>query len=380
MNIRASVIDPHFAPVADLFAEYIDREPAYSAQLAVRVDGETVLDLSGGPALREDSLTGVYSVTKGMAALVIASLIGRGLLDLDRPVVDVWPEFGVHGKDAVTVGDLLSHRAGLAAATGRPFTAAEFLEQSELGAARLAAQRPLWVPGAAFGYHALTIGVLMEELVRRVTGRSLQAEFEERIRAPRDADFYLGLPAEEDHRYEPLAPPVLTPEQEAEVASRPPADALNETVFANVDLVDDLSEAGISPNNPRVRRAAPAAIGGVGSARGLARLYAAALPGSVDPIAPPEVFEAMAVQRSWGHDRVLDVPNSFGAVFLLPQPRMPYGGLGAFGHDGAAGALGFADPTTGVSFGYIPWPRQHPGGADHRSIALARAVRSAAAR
>ncbi|WP_435749182.1 serine hydrolase domain-containing protein [Microbacterium sp. PMB16] len=254
----------------------------------------------------------------------------------------------------------------------------EFLEHSDRGAARLAAQPPLWVPGSAFGYHALTIGILIEELVRRVTGRTLQAVYEAEIRGPRDADFYLGLPEVLDGRYVPLAPPALTERQQREVAERPPVDALAETVFSNVDAPDDLSDRGISTNNPRVRRAGPAAIGGVGSARGLARLYADALPSAERPIASAGVFRAMAVQRSWGHDRVLDVINSFGAVFLLPQPRMPYAGLGAFGHDGAAGALAFADPTTGLSFGYIPWPRQHPGGADHRSVALARLARTCA--
>ncbi|WP_158270328.1 serine hydrolase domain-containing protein [Mycetocola zhujimingii] len=378
MTMAAPDVTNAFAPVRRLFAEYLDAEPAYSAQLAVFHHGEAVVELAGGPALDTESLTGVYSVSKGAAALVIASLLDRGALDLDRRVATYWPEFAARGKDDVTVGDLLSHRAGLAALSPGTFAFEEFLERSELGAARLAAQAPLWVPGSAFGYHALTIGILMEELVRRTTGRTLQEEYEETIRGPRDADFYLGMPEDLDGRYVPLAPPVLTAEQEREVAGRPPQDALAETVFSNVDARDDLTDHGISSNNPRVRRAGPAAIGGVGSARGLARLYADALPGAARPIASPEVFRAMAIQRSWGHDRVLDVTNSFGAVFLLPQPRMPYASLGAFGHDGAAGALAFADPATGISFGYIPWPRQHPGGADHRSVALARLARTCA--
>jgi CubicO group peptidase (beta-lactamase class C family) len=367
-----------FAPVRRLFTQYLADDAAYSAQLALFHHGEPVVDLVGGPALTADSLTGVYSVSKGAAALVIASLLDRGVLELDRRVAAYWPEFAAQGKEDVTVGDLLSHRAGLAALSPGSFALEEVLEQSELGAARLAGQQPLWVPGSAFGYHGLTIGILMEELVRRTTGRTLQAQFEEDIRAPRNADFYLGLPAELDARYVPVAPPVLSAAQEREVAAQPPADAVADAVFANVDAPEDLSEAGMSANNPRVRRAGPAAIGGVGSARGLARLFADALPGATHPIAAPDVFRAMAVQRSWGHDRVLDVTNSFGAVFLLPQPRMPYGGLGAFGHDGAGGALAFADPTTGLAFGYIPWPRQHPGGADRRSIALARVARRCA--
>lgn len=376
-DITTDIADA-FAPVRRLFLDYVEAEPEYSAQLAVFRHGEAVIDVAGGPALAVESLTGVYSVSKGVSALVIAHLIESGLLDLDRRVAEYWPEFGAAGKDDVTVGDLLSHRAGLAALAPGTFAFEEFLESSELGAARLAAQAPLWAPGSAFGYHALTIGILMEELVRRVTGRTLQEVYEAQIRGPRHADFYLGLPDDLGHRYVALAPPILTGRQQSEAAERPPMDALAETVFSNVDAPDDLSDRGISTNNPRVRRAGPAAIGGVGSARGLARLYADALPTADRPIASADVFRSMATQRSWGHDRVLDVTNSFGTVFLLPQPRMPYAGLGAFGHDGAAGALAFADPTTGISFGYIPWPRQHPGGADHRSVALARLVRDCA--
>ncbi|MBB4141252.1 serine hydrolase domain-containing protein [Microbacterium invictum] len=307
-----------------------------------------------------------------MAALVIAKLIDRGELELDREVAHYWPAFAAAGKGRISVGDLLSHRAGLPALAGSTFSVDEVLESSSAGAARLAAQAPLWIPGSAFGYHALTIGILMEELVRRISGRSLQERYEEEVRGPRAADFFLGLPESEDARYVPLAPPVLTPEQETELAGRPPMDGLAATVFGNVDAPEDLSRWGTSTNNPRVRRAGPAAIGGVGSARGLARLFADALPSSAAPIASAATFRAMATQRAWGHDRVLDFPNCFGAVFLLPQPRMPYGSLGAFGHDGAAGALAFADPARDIAFAYIPWPRQHPGGADFRAVELAR--------
>ncbi|BDV32281.1 serine hydrolase domain-containing protein [Microbacterium terricola] len=367
-------VDDRFEPVQRLFASYLEADPAYSAQLAIWHRGRLVVDLAGGAALRRDSLTGVFSVTKGVAGLVMATLIATGELDLALPVAQYWPEFASRGKDAITVGDLLAHRAGLPALAGGTFGLDEILEASDRGAARLARQAPIWTPGSAFGYHALTIGILMEELVRRVTGRTLQAVYEQDIRAPRNADFFLGLPAGEESRYVPLAPAILSAEQEREVAARPPIDALASAVFNNVDAPEDLSERGTSTNNPRVRRAGPSAIGGVGSARGLATLYADALPSAQRPLASADVFADMATQRSWGQDRVLDVPNCFGAVFLLPQPRMPYGGLGAFGHDGAAGALAFADPKADLAFGYIPWPRQHPGGADYRSVQLARAA------
>jgi CubicO group peptidase (beta-lactamase class C family) len=369
-------VNQEFARVRAAFDAFLESDEGYSAQLCIYLGGERVVDLVGGPDLRADSLTGVYSATKGAAALAVARVIEAGALDLEALVVDYWPEFGANGKAAVTVGDLLAHRAGLNALDGR-FTLDELFD-SRRGGARLAAQAPLWKPGSAFGYHALTIGLLMEELVRRATGRSLHDVFENDVRAPRGADFFIGLPESEDHRYVRVHDPVLTDAQRAEIVARPPADAVQDLVFSNTDAPDDRSDGGTSTNNPRVRRAGPAAIGGVGSARGLARLYADALPTSPNPIASAATFRAMAQQRSWGQDRTLNVPNCFGAVFMLPQPRMPFGSVGAFGHDGAGGALAFADPRSDLAFGYVPVPMQYPGGADARSIVLARLAQSIA--
>ena len=369
-NRSTGGVNPAFAPLREVFDEYLRSDQGYSAQLCVYVGGEPVVDLAGGPHLSADSLTGVYSATKGAAALAVASVIDTGALDLEALVTDYWPEFGANGKAALTVGDVLAHRAGLNALDGR-FTLDELFDSGR-GGARLAAQAPLWKPGSAFGYHALTIGLLIEELVRHATGRSLHDIFENDIRAPRGADFFIGLPESEDHRYVPVHDPVLTDVQQADLAARPPVDAVQELVFSNVEAPEDRSDDGTSTNNPRVRRAGPSAIGGVGSARGLARLYADALPCSPTPIASAETFTAMAQQRSWGQDRTLNAPNCFGAVFMLPQPRMPFGALGAFGHDGAGGALAFADPRTDLAFGYVPAPMQYPGGADSRSVALAR--------
>jgi len=358
-----------FEPVRAMFDDYLRSDPDYSAQLCIQVGGERVVDLVGG-ALAADSLTGVYSVTKGVAALVIARLIDAGMLDPDLPVAHYWPEFGAEDKREISVRQLLSHQAGVPAIDGR-FILEEVLDSAS-GAERLAAQRPFWRPGSAFGYHALTIGILMEELVRRVTGTSLQAVFEREIRSPRGADFYLGLPPALDGRYVAVQDARLTEEQTREIERRPPRDALSELVFSNVDVPDDLGGDGLSTNNAAVRGSGPAAIGGVGSARGLASLYADALPDSQTAIARPPAFRAMSQQHSWGVDRVLGVANSFGMVFMLPQPRMPYGSVHAFGHDGAGGALAFADPGSGIAFGYIPIPMQYPGGADHRAVALAR--------
>lgn len=371
-SIRGEVA-PGFEFVRDLLADGVRARPNASSQLCIRVNGEVVVDLVTGDRLNHDSLTGVYSVSKAVAALTLARLLEEGRLSLDQPVAQLWPEFAAGGKDHITVGQLLSHQGGLPVinATVPP---AEVLDSAP-AAARLAAQTPLWVPGSAFGYHALTIGILIEELVRRVEGRELRESHEEHIRAPRDADFYLGLPESHEHRYVPLERAEPTPAQQAELDAQPQGDPLTERMFANVAVGEEFSDTGISTNNPAIRRAGLAALGGVGSARGLARLFADALPGAASPIASPETFAAMRQMRSWGLDRTLGMTNAFGAVFMLPQPRMPFGSLEAFGHDGAGGALAFADTGTGVAFGYIPVPIQPPGGADPVAVDIARRVR-----
>jgi len=373
----SDLVHPRFAAVGEAFRRFLDEEPSFSAQLCIRWRGETVIDLAGGAALTPDALTGVYSISKGLSAIVIAGLLEDGLLELDAAVAEYWPEFSAAGKQSITVRQLLSHQAGLPIFAGR-VPAREVFGDSSAAAARLAAQAPLWRPGSAFGYHALTIGTLVEELVRRVTSRTLQQVYAHTIREPRAIDAHLGLPETLDERYVPVGELAPTPEQAAEIAARPPRDALAETVFDNLDAATGLGEDGTSANNPLVRRSGQGAIGAVASARGLAGLYAHTLASSDAPIASPAVFAAMAQQQSWGTDRVLGGENAFGVLFMVPQPRLPFGGIGAYGHDGAGGALAFADPETQLAFGYIPHPMQYPGGADHRALALARAARACA--
>ncbi|WP_427131732.1 serine hydrolase domain-containing protein [Pseudarthrobacter sp. S9] len=189
---------PEFAAVRELFDSFLAGDPGYSAQLAVYRDGVRVLKLSGGPGLGPGDITGTYSCSKGAAAFVIALLVQDGLLDLDRTVSSYWPEFAAHGKGRLTVRQALSHQAGLPGVAGG-FALDEFTAPE--AAARLAAAAPLWRPGTAFGYHALTIGILMEELCRRTAGTSLQELFDARIRRPFGVDFFLGLPEDQEPRY-----------------------------------------------------------------------------------------------------------------------------------------------------------------------------------
>ena len=197
------VTDSRFDAVATLFEGFLRDDENFSAQLSVWWGGRPVVELAGG-RLGPDDLTGVFSVSKGLSAMVIASLLDEGLLDLSQTVTHYWPEFGAEGKGEVTVRELLSHQAGLPVVEGR-IAFDDIMTDSSAAAARLASQAPLWRPGSAFGYHALTIGTLMEELVRRVTGTTLQQMFDEEIRSPRGYEVYLGLPSDQDHRTWPSA-------------------------------------------------------------------------------------------------------------------------------------------------------------------------------
>ncbi|MFE4198669.1 serine hydrolase domain-containing protein [Paenarthrobacter sp. NPDC056912] len=367
-------VGPGFEAVEKQFEDFLGEDPGFSAQLAVYHRGAQVIDLTGGPALSPESVTAVFSCTKGAAAMVMALLVEDGRLDLDEKVVRYWPEFAPHGKHRMTVRQLLSHQAGLVNVKGG--MAPEELTDSPTAARLLADARPLWQPGAGFGYHGLTIGTLMEELVRRITGRTLQDEYEDRIRGPRGIDFYVGLPEDLEPRYRPVAPMRLTEAQEAEAAANTSTlDGYFPLALNSPNHMPDIIDGFIAPNRREVRAAGPAGAGGVSSARGLARLYAAALGHIGDRLLSEATIEAMSQVQIWGRDLVLGFERSLGVVFMKPDQRMNFGSYRAFGHDGAGGALGFADPEYDLGFGYVPYPLQYPGGADPRAIKLSQLVR-----
>ena len=317
-----------FTNVRTLFDSMLAADPCYSAQLAVYHDGRKVLDLYGGPGMSGDSVTGVFSCSKGVAALAFALLVQDGLVDLDAPVTKYWPEFGQHGKDVLAVRQLLSHQAGLVGVADG-FGMEEYSDVPAV-AARLASAVPFWLPGTAFGYHALTMGVFLEELCRRVTGRRLQELYEERIRAPFEVDMFLGLPAGQEHRYRD----VLFDEDPAQPFVDP-AGILG--MSANVRAGNLLA----LPNVRSVRAAGSTSGAGVGSAVGLARLYAAASTGvgGGAPFLDAQTIAAMSQEQVWGMDRVFSQESAFAVVFMKSHARMDFGSQRAFGHDGANAAL-----------------------------------------
>jgi CubicO group peptidase (beta-lactamase class C family) len=361
-------------PVRRLFDDFLAADPLFSAQLCAYVRGDIVVDLVGGPNMSATSLTGAFSATKGAAAIALATLVDDELLDLDERVTRYWPEFGVHGKDGLTVLELLSHQGGLVNTVGG-LPVDEIMRDSRGAARRLADARLLWRPGTAFGYHGVTVGVFMEELVRRITGATLQQLYEDRVRAPRDIDFFLGLPPEEEERFRAVLPMVLHGEQ-AEPASQSD-DSLRALMLNSFNEPFDPIAGPLSSNIRGNRAAGAAGVAGVGSARGLARLYAAALGFIGEPLFRSSTLDTVSQQVVWGEDRVLEETLAFAMVFQKPAPgRLDFGSYRAFGHDGAGGALGFADPSYDLAFGYVPAAMQYPGGADSRAISLSRAIRA----
>ncbi|MFI0776974.1 serine hydrolase domain-containing protein [Streptomyces sp. NPDC021212] len=354
----------------------------YAAQLVAYVGGERVVDLWTGPEITGDSLTGVFSSTKGAAHLVVALLVQDGVLDLDQRVSHYWPEFGAEGKQDITLRDLLAHRAGVVGAdTG--FTVEELADDRVI-AERLAAQAPYWRPGTAFGYHALAIGALTGEVARRVTGQSIQELFEERVRSRHDLDFHLGLPEEHEPRFLTTQPMLPTPEQQAQLdaAATGPWSLTGIAFNRNHPQMPDLEEL---PNYRVVRAKGPASVGGVASARGLAGMYAAAI-SELDgkaPLLKPDTAAAFAQVHSIGYDLVSRVHKAFGLGFQALSDIFPILGQGAFGHSGAAGSLAFADPRTGFAYGYNRRRFAFPGGAapeNDRLVAAVHAAATAAAR
>ncbi|MEU0298968.1 serine hydrolase domain-containing protein [Streptomyces sp. NPDC006175] len=348
------------------------------SQLSVYHHGRLVVDLWAGEGIDGDSLPAVYSSTKGAAHLVVALLVQDGVIDPDRTVASYWPEFAAEGKGGLTVRELMSHRAGLIWADGG-FTVEELADDRVI-AGRLAGQRPYWTPGTEVGYHALVIGALTGEVVRRVTGRSVQEIFEERVRAPYGLGFHLGLPEELEPRYVAIRPAVATPEQRAEAAANPlDPDSLMALAFGFAE--DPPLDLVAFANTRAVRALGPASVGGVGSARGLAGMYAAAVSGldGLPPLLTPETVAEAGRVRWKGTDVVTAQTDPFALGFEAQQGHYPALGEGAFGHSGAAGSQAYADPVNGVAYGYTRRRFALPGGAAPENERLSAAVSEAVA-
>ncbi|KOV71136.1 serine hydrolase domain-containing protein [Streptomyces sp. MMG1121] len=366
-----------FEAVREEFTAFVAGErDDYEGQLCAYVHGRRVVDLWAGGAA--DSLYGVFSSTKGAAHLVAALLVQDGTLELDRKVTYYWPEFGAEGKGSVILRDLLAHRAGLVGIDAG-FSPEEMADDRAI-AERLADQKPFWRPGTAFGYHALVIGALAGEVVRRATGRTLQEVYEERVRAPYGTDFYLGLPESEESRFRTVQPALPSPEQQALIAAQPtgPRTLTSIAFNAHVPRPGTLEEY---VNSRRVRAGGQASAGGVASARGLAKMYAAAISEVDDrpPLLKPDTVAEVGQIHSVGYDLVARTHKSYGLGFQATADMWhPSLGAGSFGHSGAGGSQAFADPRSGLAYGYTRRRMVFPGGAAPENEGLVRAAHKAA--
>ncbi|WP_431999894.1 serine hydrolase domain-containing protein [Streptomyces sioyaensis] len=377
---------PGFAGVREAFARNFSEHGDVGAAVAVTVDGEAVVDLWGGHAdaagaraWERDTLVNVYSTSKGMTALCAHLLVDRGELDLDAPVAHYWPEFAQAGKQDLPVRWLLSHRAGLIAPRER-LSARDAYDWDRVCAA-LAATEPWWEPGTAQGYHAVTFGYLVGEVVRRITGQSLGTFLRNEITGPLGARVFIGTPTEEHARCADMVGQL----DEARLARqlpglpKPPFTALSDHPYAVVALALTYVPTG-DVNSAAYRSAEIPAGNAHASAHGLATVYGALVGGA---LVRPATLEAMRRSQSLPGERDLTIgalapdgdEHRWGLGYMLnhqgqagPNPR-------AFGHGGAGGSYAFADPENRLSYAYTM--NKYGGGTtglDPRNAGLVRAV------
>ena len=371
-------VAPGWEGVQTAFAANFDERGDVGAAVCVYLGGAPVVDLWGGVADQRtgrpwarDTIVGVFSSTKGVTAVGANLAIERGLLDPAAPVVAYWPEFAARGKESITVGDVLSHRAGLPLVEGT-FTLDQALSWDPIVEA-LAGGAPVWEPGTQHGYHMRTFGWLVGELLRRTTGRSPGTFLREEVLAPLDADFWIGLPESEEPRVAALVPP--TPSPKAALAGLGDS-LLIARVFSNPSDLFDYDEMW---NSRALHAAELPSSNGIGSAQALARVYASCIGGGLDGrrTLTDSTVEAATTVRSQGPDAVLLLETCFGLGFMLGQSFGAANPPTAFGHAGAGGSLAFADPASGLAFAYVMNDLRFDPAGDPRSETLVRAARAA---
>jgi CubicO group peptidase (beta-lactamase class C family) len=371
----AGTCDTRFLTVREALCENAARRDELGAAVVVIVEGRLVVELWCGWAdsarsrpWRSDTLVNVFSVGKALAGLCVLILVSRGLLGLDEPVSRCWPEFAAAGKEAISIRQLLSHQAGLAAIE-RDLPEGALYDWRQVTDA-LAEQRPWWTPGQGHGYHVHTFGFLTGEIVRRVAGERIGPFLRREIADKLDAELSFGLARRNRWRRAEYvfdrAPRVeIGRFAEADMGLRaraylnPPGatgiDTVNTAAWQNAELPSANLHAG---------------------ARGIARVYNALL-GHSPPLVDNGVLGAATIEAAAGDDLVLGRPSRFGLGFQLTQPERPLGpNPGGFGHFGSGGSIGFADPDARVAFAYV-MNRGGPQWQDPRNRSLIDAVYTA---
>lgn len=346
--------DPAFVGVRDAFAANLADGSELGASLSISIEGRNVVDLWGGHLdqqrqrpWEQDSLVCVFSCTKGLVAMAAMWAVERGLVDLDAPVASYWPEFGAAGKDTIPVRWLLTHESALPLLSER-LPMGSLSEWNTMTDA-LAAQEPSWTPGDGHGYHGVTFGHLVGEVLRRATGRMAGEIIRDELAVPLGVEAFMPVPAELDARCADL---IVDLSPEGPFFSHWGATSLGPGAFGNPPDCNDPAHC----MTPTFRRAEIPAANLHSNARALDRLYSVlARGGSGDGV---ELCSADLVAEAGrkhveGHDLVMELPTAFGLGFEHTIPEWPFGpGPRTYGHNGSGGSLGLVDPDAGVSFGY----------------------------
>ncbi|MDF1719227.1 MAG: serine hydrolase [Minwuia sp.] len=354
-----------FAGVRDVFARNFAENGEVGASVCVTLNGETVVDLWGGVADQttgaawgEDTVSVVFSCTKGATAICAHTLISQGKFDLATPVGDIWPEFAAGNKAEATVRMMLDHSVGV------PVLREKLKHNGtydwDYMCERLAAEEPFWRPGDRNGYHGLTFGWTVGELVRRTTGKSLGTYFQDAIAGPLGIDFWIGLPEE----IEPRVAPMIFRRHEPGDA-QPPFLKVGLNEPGSIPHLFLFNSGGFLSKGCNTREGHMAELGGasgITNGRGLAGMYRPFANGGswdgVDLVDAGTLADMEAISVATGRDATLQIPTRFAPGFMKSMDNRALGiegaimGRRAFGHVGAGGSLGFADPETGLSFGY----------------------------
>ncbi|PYK55801.1 MAG: esterase [Verrucomicrobia bacterium] len=357
MQFGADDLRQRLEPV---FRNNFERFGELGAAVSIWQDGKPIVDLHGGfcdarheKAWEADTVVLVWSATKGIGSACVLHMLQEHRINIDRRVTEFWPEFAHADKEKITLSQLLSHQAGLCALDAR----VDILDYSAVIRA-LEVQKPLWSPGTAHGYHARTFGFLLDELVRRIAGKTLSQYWREVFAQPLNLDLWIGLPEEENSRVATVYPAK---------SGRPPepkqfySDLTKPGTLARKTFTSPYGLNSVSGMNTPERRAQPiVSFGGIGSASALAKFYAMlANGGQLDgqTFFSEETVAWMTATLADGMDRVFQIPTAFSAGFMKDPrnvARRMFGKpSGAFGHPGAGGVHAFADPENRLSFAYV---------------------------
>ncbi|XAS72899.1 serine hydrolase domain-containing protein [Micrococcaceae bacterium Sec5.1] len=358
MTEQTGIVDLGYETVADAFFATVRDDERSGAGLSIWKDGRQVVELWGGVAdyrtgreFAPETLSVVFSCTKGLASILIGMLIERGQIpSLETPVAQLWPEFALHGKERVSIGDALGHRAGLSATREDvpPHVAWDSLALADI----LAAQKPLWSPGKNHQYHTVSHGALTAKMALLAAGQSIGKTFTELIARPLDADTWIGLPKSEEERVSHL---IEDPQDE------PDTSALTDQQRHDTYWIERAANLNgpIGPNQynrPEVHKLELPGAGGISTARGLAKIWSATVT-ETDGVRliNHETVRDLSAPRSEGPPYFLGDPpyQAWGAGVMIPSDWQRYLSPKSFGHDGAGGQTAFADPTAKIGFAYV---------------------------